>query len=261
MLANKIALVTGSSKGIGAGIALELAKSGADICVNYCDSPTSAEDVVNQIRSLGRRAIAIQADVSQRDQVERMVDTCEQELGQIDILVTNAIASVRNTLLETKFEDLQRTLEIGVYGVFHVCQIVARRMVQRMAQGSIIHISSPHAHFPYKGAIDYNTTKAACHHLVLSMANELMWHKIRVNILEPGWTDTPGERRWYSDELLESFSHRMPLGRMGFPEDLGKAAVFLASDAASYITGSVLKVDGGLYIEGSPSLTAESPDK
>jgi len=93
------------------------------------------------------------------------------------------------------------------------------------------------------------------------MANELMWHKIRVNILEPGWTDTPGERRWYSDELLESFSHRMPLGRMGFAEDLGKAAVFLASDAASYITGSVLKVDGGLYIEGSPSLTAESPDK
>ena len=110
MLANKIALITGSSKGIGAGIALELAKSGADICVNYCDSPTSAEDVVNQIRSLGRRAIAIQADVSQREQVERMVDTCEQELGQIDILVTNAIASVRNTLLETKFEDLQRTL-------------------------------------------------------------------------------------------------------------------------------------------------------
>jgi len=117
MLANKIALVTGSSKGIGAGIALELAKSGADICVNYCGSPTSAEDVVNQIRSVGRRAIAIQADVSQRDQVERMVDTCEQELGQIDILVTNAIASVRNTLLETKFEDLQRTLEIGVWCV------------------------------------------------------------------------------------------------------------------------------------------------
>lgn len=93
MLANKIALVTGSSKGIGAGIALELAKSSADVCVNYCDSPTSGREIVNQIHSVGRRAIAIQADVSQRDQVERMVDTCEQEQGQIDILITNAPAS------------------------------------------------------------------------------------------------------------------------------------------------------------------------
>ena len=253
VLVNKVALVTGSSKGIGAGIAMELAKAGADVCINYSSSKVDAEQLVKQIKSLGRRAIAVRANVAERDQVIEMVEVCESTLGPIDILVTNAVASVRNSILETKFEDLQKTVEIAIFGVFHTIQVVARRMVDQGKQGTIIHVSSPHARTPFKEAIDYNVAKAGSHHLVMTVANELMWHKIRVNILEPGWTDTPGERTWYSDEQMKTMGERMPLGRMGLPEDLGKAAVFLASEAAEYIVGAVIKVDGGQFIEGGPS--------
>lgn len=252
-LAKKVVLVTGSSKGIGAGIALELARAGADVCVNYAHSKAQADEVVSQIQALGRRVVAVQADVSDRNQVEPLVNICEAELGHIDILVTNAVSSVRNSILDTQFEDLKRTVEIGIFGVFHTIQVVARRMVERGTQGSIIHVSSPHAHTPFRGAVDYNTAKAGSQQLVLTAANELMWHKIRVNILEPGWTDTPGERTWYSDEDMKHFGERMPFKRMGIPSDLGKAAVFLASDAAAYVAGAVLRVDGGQFIEGVAS--------
>ncbi|MCF8564380.1 SDR family oxidoreductase [Alicyclobacillus tolerans] len=252
-LDNQVALITGSSKGIGAGIAVEFARAGADVCINYVGSSEEAQKVVANIESLGRRAIAVQADVSDREQIVRMVETCERVLGPIDILVTNAVASVRSSILQTQFEDLKRTIEIGVYGVFHAFQVVAGRMVDKGIRGSIIHVSSPHAHVPFKEAVDYNTAKAGAHQLALSAANELMWHGIRVNILEPGWTDTPGERTWYSDEHLKSIGERMPLKRMGSPEDLGRAAVFLASDNAEYIAGAVLKVDGGQFVEGGPS--------
>jgi glucose 1-dehydrogenase len=123
-------------------------------------------------------------------------------------------------------------------------------MVGRKAKGSIIYISSPHARLPFKGAIDYNTAKAGGHMLALSAANELMWHGIRVNLIEPGWTDTPGERTWYTDKALYQEGERLPLGRLALPEDLGRAAAFLASDDAAYICGSVLTVDGGAFIQG-----------
>ncbi|WP_303801170.1 SDR family NAD(P)-dependent oxidoreductase [Alicyclobacillus macrosporangiidus] len=252
-LSGKVALVTGSSRGIGAGVALEIARAGANVCINYVGSSAEANQVVSQIQELGRRALAVRADVSDRRQVESLVDACESNLGPIDVLVTNAIRSTRASILDTDFEDLKRTVEVGIYGVFHTMQVVARRMVARGTEGVIIHISSPHARTPFKQSIDYNIAKAGSHHLALSVANELMWHKIRVNILEPGWTDTPGERTWYSDELLGAMGERMPLGRLGQPTDLGKAAAFLASDAASYIVGAVLRVDGGQFIEGGAS--------
>lgn len=252
-LAGKVALVTGSSKGIGAGIAIEFARAGADVCVNYSGSRSAAAEVAAQIGTFGRKAIVVQADAGSRADIERMVDACERELGQIDILVTNAVSSTRESILDTKFEDLARTVEIGIYGPFHAMQVVARRMVERGTRGSIIHVSSPHARAPFKNAIDYNIAKAGSHHLAMSVANELMWHKIRVNVLEPGWTDTPGERKFYSDDLMKAFGERMPLGRMGHAEDLGRAAVFLASDMAEYIAGAVIRVDGGQFIEGGPS--------
>ncbi|MCF8567328.1 SDR family oxidoreductase [Alicyclobacillus tolerans] len=252
-LENKVALVTGSSKGIGAGIAVELARAGADVCINYAHSNGQANEVVAQIQALGRRAVAVQADVSDRHQVEALMETCESQLGPIDILVTNAVSSVRTSILETRFEDLQRTVELGIFGVFHAMQVVARKMVERQTKGSIIHVSSPHARTPFKEAIDYNVAKAGSLQLALSVANELMWHQIRVNVLEPGWTDTPGERTWYTDDKMQEMGERMPLRRMGVPADLGRAAVFLASDAASYIAGTVLRVDGGQFIEGGSS--------
>jgi len=249
-LSGKVALVTGSARGIGRGVATELARAGADVCVNYRTAGSASAEVAAAIQAMGRRAMAVQADVSDRAAVEAMVAACVEGLGPIDILVANAVTSVRQTILETRAEDLRRTIEVGIFGTFHVVQLVARQMVERKTKGVIIYVSSPHARLPFKGAIDYNTAKAGAHQMMLSAANELMWHGIRVNLIEPGWTDTPGERTWYTDEALYREGKKFPLGRLATPEDMGRAAAFLASDAAAYIVGTVLRVDGGAFIQG-----------
>lgn len=249
-LTGKVALVTGAARGIGRGVALALAESGADVCVNYRSSAEAAAETVAAIQRLGRRAAAVQADVSDRAAVERLVALCTTQLGPVDIGVANAVTSIRKPLLETRVDELRRAVEVGIFGVFHVLQVVASQMVDRKAKGSLIYISSPHARLPFKGAIDYNTAKAGGHMLALSAANELMWHGIRVNLIEPGWTDTPGERTWYRDEVLYREGAQLPLGRLGTPEDIGRAAAFLASDRAAYVCGSVLRVDGGAFVQG-----------
>jgi glucose 1-dehydrogenase len=249
-LSGKVALVTGAARGIGRGVALALAKAGADVCVNYRTSGPAGAEVAGAIRALGRHALLVQADVSERAAVERMVAQCTADLGTIDILVANAVTSVRQNLLATREEHLRRAIDVGIVGVFHVLQVVARQMVERETKGSIIYISSPHARLPFKGAIDYNVAKAGGHMLALSAANELMWHGIRVNLIEPGWTDTPGERTWYPDETLYREGAKLPMGRLGTPDDIGHAAVYLASDAAAYVAGTVLTVDGGAFIQG-----------
>jgi len=194
-LHNRVAIVTGAAQGIGAGIALELASNGADVCVNYVGDSVQTQDIMSQIQKLGRRAIAYEADVSDRAAVEMMVEHTIKTLGPVSILVTNAICSVRNSILDTKFEELQRTLNVGIYGVFHCMQVVARIMVRDQIKGAIVHVSSPHARGPFKNAIDYNVAKAASLQLALSSANELMWKGIRVNVVQPGWTITPGIMR------------------------------------------------------------------
>jgi glucose 1-dehydrogenase len=206
--------------------------------------------LVAEIQALGRKVCAVQADVSDRPAVERLVAQCTSAVGPPDVLVANAVTSVRQTLLETREADLRRTLDVAVLGTFHTFQAVARQMVDRRAKGVMLYISSPHAYLPFKGAIDYNTAKAGATHLALSAANELMWHGIRVNLIEPGWTDTPGERTWYTDDTLYREGAKLPLGRLATAEDIGRAAVFLASEQAAYITGAVLRVDGGAFIQG-----------
>ncbi len=257
-LSGKVALVTGAARGIGRGIALAMAKAGADVCVNYRTSGPEGAEVAGAIRALGRRALLVQADVSDRAAVERMVAQCTADLGPVDILVANAVTSVRQNLLATKEEDLRRAIDVGIVGTFHVLQVVARQMVARETRGTIIYVSSPHARLPFKGAIDYNVAKAGGHMLALSAANELMWHGIRVNLIEPGWTDTPGERTWYPDEALYREGKKLPLGRLGSPEDIGRAAAFLASNEAAYIAGSVLTVDGGAFMQGPAWAGGES---
>lgn len=257
-LSGKVALVTGAARGIGRGVALALAKAGADVCVNFRTSGPGGAETAGAIRALGRRALLIQADVRERPAVERMVAQCTADLGPIDILVANAVTSVRQDLLATREEDLRKAIDVGIIGTFHVLQVVARQMVARETKGAIIYISSPHARLPFKGAIDYNVTKAGGHMLALSAANELMWHGIRVNLIEPGWTDTPGERTWYPDEALYREGGKLPLGRLGSPEDIGHAAVYLASDEAAYVAGTVLTVDGGAFIQGPAWAGGES---
>lgn len=247
-LENRVAIVTGSSLGIGRGSVIELAKAGANVTINYRRHKEEAEEVAEQIRDMGRQALVFQADVTDRTSVEKMVKATMDRFGQIDILVNNVAGSIRKPFLELTLEEMNFVLGVSLMSVFHGSQFVGREMVKRGKGGKIIIISSVHAFIPYANCLPYNTCKAGIDHMGYTMATELAQHRINVNVIEPGWIDTPGERDWNSEEELQEGGKKLPWGRMGTIEDIGKAVVFLASDDADYITGACLRVDGGFWL-------------
>jgi glucose 1-dehydrogenase len=247
-LNGRVALITGANRGIGKGCALEMAREGADVAINYRTHSDEAEAVAAEVRALGRRALVVGGDVADRSADEGMVRAVLSELGKLDILVANAAASIRKPFLELSVEDMRFTLGVSLWGVFHCCQLAARQMVDQGQGGSIVVISSVHAVMPYKNSLPYNTAKAGINHMARTMANELAEHRVRVNIVEPGWTDTPGERKHATDEELREGGKHLPLGRLASIEDIAKGVAFLASDDASYITGATLRIDGGFVL-------------
>lgn len=247
-LEGKVALVTGASRGIGRGIAECFAEEGADVLVNYRSHPEEAQEVVATITALGRRALAWQADVAERAEVERMVAAAIEHFGRLDIAVANAAHSIRQPVVDARWEDVQHTIAVSQFGVFHTCQLAAQRMVAQGSGGKIILISSVHAELPVAGSAAYNMSKAAINHLAATMANELASKHINVNTINPGWIDTPGERAFATEEEIAQGGKFIPWGRLGSPRDIGRVALFLASDDADYITGSCLRVDGGLMV-------------
>lgn len=259
----KVALVTGASLGIGRGIALCLAGEGADVVVNYRSHQDAAEQVVQEIRGMGRQAFAWQADVADRSAVQAMVNASVDRFGHLDVAVANAATSVRQPVVEAEWDNVQRTINVSQFGVFHTCQFAAQQMLKQpltgRSRGKIVIISSVHEEiaFPTSGA--YNMAKAAINHLGRTMAAELASARINVNIVNPGWIDTPGERTYFSEEELAAGGKRIPWGRMGEPEDIGRAVAYLASDDADYVTGTVLRVDGG-FVLGLTLPPAESDD-
>ena len=246
----KVALITGASRGIGRGCALALAEQGADVVVNYRTHPDEALEVAALIEGMGRRALVWQADVANRDAVEAMFVGAVEHFGRIDIAVANAAMSIREPVLTAKWENVLRVIEVCQFGVFHTCQFAAQQMVRQeqrgRSAGKIIVISSVHAEIaaPTSGA--YNMAKAAINHLVNTMAVELVDYHINVNVINPGWIDTPGERNYATEEEIQEGGKRLPWKRLGTVEDIGQAVVYLASDAADYVTGTMLRVDGGL---------------
>ncbi len=248
-LKGKVALITGSSRGIGRGCALEMARAGADITVNYRSHAEEAEAVAEEIRALHRQALVVQADVSNRSAVDRMVAATVERFGHLDILVCNAYYSKREPFLEMSIEEMQRTLDVTLWGTFHAAQASARQMVAQGRGGSMVFISSLYAFIPFPTSLAYNTAKAGINHMAATIANELTADRIRVNAIQPGWTDTPGERQYATEEEIREGGNRLPWGRLGTIEDIGRAATFLCSDAADYITGAVLRIDGGLSLQ------------
>lgn len=245
-LAGKTALVTGAGRGIGRATALELAREGANIVVNDLDDD-AAERVAAEVRALGPQAIAQPADVGDRRQVDAMFAAARETFPTLDVLVANAVFSIRKPLLELTVEDVERTWAVSLWGVFHTCQEAARRMVEQGA-GSITVISSVHSFRPYPNASAYNGAKAAVNQMAKTWAVELAPNGVRVNVIEPGWTNTPGERTFHSEEALSAGGAGTLLGRLAEPEEVARAAAFLASDDASYVIGSVLRVDGGFSL-------------
>lgn len=247
-LEGKVALVTGANRGIGRGAALCLAEEGADVLVNFLTHAEEAGDVVKHIQGLGRRALAWQADVADRERIEAMVEGAVRHFGRLDIAVANAAYSVREPVVDAKWEGVQRTIAVTQFGVFHTCQFAARAMVKQGQGGKIIIISSIHAEIPFPQSGAYNMAKAGINHLARTMGAELAEHRINVNVINPGWIDTPGERKYGTEEELRKEARKIPWKRMGTAHEIGRCAVFLASDDADYMTGSCLRVDGGYML-------------
>lgn len=254
-LAGRVALITGAARGIGSGIALCMAREGADVAVLDRANEDSAAQVVQQIQSLGRRAVFIKTDVTDRKALAEAFSKVADDFGRIDIAVANAGLSVRQSVVDAKWEDVERTLGVTQFGVFHTCQMAAQHMLKQGPRnddtrngGKIIVTSSIHEEWPVPDSAAYNMAKAAVNHLVRTMSVELAKHRINVNVINPGWIDTPGERAFFSEAEIQEGGRKLPWGRIGTIEDIGKAAVFLASDDADYITGSMLRVDGGMFM-------------
>ena len=250
-LENKIALVTGGGRGIGLGCAMELARAGADIVLNdRPDSPDLA-DAAEQICALGRKCEPVEADAHSRKGCEALVAKALETFGRIDILVSNPAVSIRCAFLDYEPEVFERIVKGTLIAGFHVSQLVGRHMVERGGGGKMVFIASVHADRPYGRSAAYNASKSGLNHMARTIAAELVRHKINVNSIEPGWIDTPGERGTFGDEMIAREEQQLPWGRIGKPEDIGKAAAFLCSDDSDYITGSVLRVDGGFVLRDS----------
>lgn len=240
----KTAIVTGAGRGIGKGCALELAQQGADVVVN--DRPGSADlhETAQQIRSLGSNCVVIEADIFSRAGCEHLVTQALQQCGDIDILVSNPAFSRRGSFLEYDSEMFDATITGTLTSAFHMSQLLARHMVERGGGGKILFISSVQAEMPTALCFAYSAAKAGLNQMMRSIAVELSPHRINVNAIEPGWIDTPGEHAAFSEETIAEAAQTLPWNRLGQPQDIGKAAAFLCSDDADYITGSVLVVDG-----------------
>lgn len=248
MLKGKKALVTGAARGIGKGCALALARAGADVAVNDRERTPALEALAADIRGLDRDAALVEGDAFERASCERIVQRAVEAFGRLDILVSNPAFSRRAEFLEyppAAFDDVLRgTLTAG----FHMSQLVARHMVQRGGGGKIVFISSVHAEMAYARSVAYNAAKAGLNHMARTIAAELAPHRINVNVIEPGWIDTPVEHEVFGTEAIRRAAPTLPWGRLGTPDDIGRAAAFLASDAADYVTGASLLVDGGLLL-------------
>jgi len=245
-LKDKIAIVTGGSQGIGRGIALGFAEAGADVVVNCDRNIDGAETVANEIRTLGRRAEAIQGDVSRSNDVDRMIQQTLRTFGRIDILVNNAGIYVAGPIENLREEDWDRVIEVNLKGVFLCCQAVGRHMIERKSGGSIINVASISGHMPELNSGAYTPSKAGVIGLTRLLAVEWAKYGIRVNALSPGPVMTPLQREAYpSEKLLEARTRAIPMNRHGTPEEMARVAIFLASGDSSYITGEDINVDGG----------------
>jgi glucose 1-dehydrogenase len=250
-LLGKKALVTGAARGIGRGCALELARSGADVVVNDLSRTELAQSAVSEIRELGRTAAIAEGDVFDRAGCERVLAQALESLGQIDILISNPAFSRRAPFLEYDPQLFEQTIRGTLTGGFHMSQLVARHMVARGGGGKIVFISSVHNRIPFIKSVAYNAAKHGLVHMAATIAAELAPYRINVNVIEPGWIDTPGEHETFGDGMIREEGPKLPWGRIGIPADIGKACVYLASDDADYVTGASLLVDGGFALRAA----------
>jgi 3-oxoacyl-[acyl-carrier protein] reductase len=245
-LTGKVALVTGASRGIGRAIALRLAEAGADVIVNYAGSEAAAADTVSKVKELGREALMIRANVSSAEEVNNMFKEALDRFGQIDILVNNAGITRDNLLMRMKEEEWDEVIAINLKGVFN-CIKAATRPMMKQRSGKIINITSVVGVLGNPGQANYVAAKAGVIGLTKTTARELASRGITVNAVAPGFIDTDMTAS-LPDEVKSGLLAQIPLGRLGQADEIAKVVLFLASDAAGYMTGQTLHVDGGMYM-------------
>lgn len=246
--AGRVALVTGASSGIGRATALKLAAAGADVALNYLTLPEGAETAAADIQRLGRRALLYPVDISDQPAVEQMVADAVKKLGRMDVFVSSAVFSEREPFTTADMAGFRKTIDVSMWGAYYGLRATCARMIEQKQGGSAVIVSSPHAQIAFPLCMAYNMAKAATDQMMRTAATELLPHRIRVNAVYPGWTDTPGERKFFTDEALKKAAGGLPWGRMATAEEIARAVLFLAEPGSDYITGTVLHVDGGLFL-------------
>ena len=249
------AIVTGGSSGIGAAICRAYARAGAAVGINYATKADEAEAIATEIRAAGGEAIALKADVSRQDDVLAMFDRYQRQFGRIDIVVANAGIQKDGAFAGMALEDWNRVLQVNLTGQFLCAREGVRRFLAQeppsmsRARGKIICMSSVHEVIPWAGHVSYAASKGGVMLMMKSLAQEVAPRRIRVNSIAPGAIRTPiNEPAWETREALEKLLELIPYGRIGEPDDVARAAVWLASDAADYVTGTTIFVDGGMCL-------------
>ncbi|KDP96011.1 short-chain dehydrogenase [Brevundimonas sp. EAKA] len=248
LLENKVVLITGASRGIGRATAVEAARQGANVALNTFRDDAVAAEVVAEIEALGRQAIVVDADVALPDSATTFVNTAVKAFGRVDIFVSNAGICPFHAFLDMPVETLQRTMEVNLHGAYFMTQAAANQMVKQGEGGAIVAISSISALVGGEMQTHYTPTKAGVHSLMQSCAVALGRHGIRCNSVLPGTIATDINKDDLADpKKREYMESRIPLGRLGKPEDIASVVAFLASDMAAYMSGAALLVDGGAF--------------
>jgi glucose 1-dehydrogenase len=246
-LKDKVAIVTGATSGIGKAIADRFAAEGAHVVINYRPRPGNEEKARTQAASYSIEALPVAGDVSQRADIESLVNQCVARFGRLDIAINNAGIEISRPFLEVTDEEWQKVIAVNLHGPFLLCQTAARQMVAQGGGGRILNISSVHEDIPFANYTPYCVSKGGIRMLMRNLALELAIHQINVNNIAPGAISTPINRKVLDDPELEAQALvEIPWGRFGKPEEVASLAAFLASDEAGYITGSTYYIDGGL---------------
>lgn len=248
LLENKVVLITGASRGIGRATAIEAARQGANVAINTYKDDAAADEVVAEIEALGRKAIVVDADVALPDSATTFVNAAVAAFGRVDVFVSNAGICPFHGFLDMPVETLRRTMEVNLHGAYFMTQAAANQMVKQGEGGSIVAISSISALVGGEMQTHYTPTKAGVHSLMQSCAVALGRHGIRCNSVLPGTIATDINKDDLADPAKREYMEgRIPLGRLGRPEDIASVVAFLASDMAGYMSGAALLVDGGAF--------------